>query len=190
MTRNGCLLLAFTLTLVAGTADAHPVHAETGGGIARIAAGFRHPLGGWDHLVAMVAVGVWAAQIGGLATWLLPLAFVSAMMFGGVLAGAGVPLPIAEQGVLSSVFVLGLLVVMAVRLSVRFAISLVALFAVCHGHAHVAEMPAGGSIAAYAAGFVTATTLLHLAGIGLGMLLASGRRPVIARASGGALTHS
>jgi urease accessory protein len=139
----------------------------------------------------MLAVGVWAAQIGGRrATWLLPLAFVSSMLFGGVLAGAGVPLPIAEQGILASVFVLGLLVVMAVRLPLRFATSLVALFAVCHGHAHVAEMPAGGSTAAHAAGFVIATTVLHLAGIAFGMLLVNGRRSAIACASGNALSHS
>jgi urease accessory protein len=189
MTRNARLFFAFALTLATDAAGAHPVHAESGR-IERIVAGFLHPLGGWDHLVAMLAVGVWAAQIGSRARWLVPLAFISSMMFGGVLAGAGVPLPIAEQGILASVLVLGLVVVMAVRLQLRFAISLVALFAVCHGHAHVAEMPAGGSIAAYAAGFVTASTLLHLAGIGLSMLLAAGRQPVIARTSGSALTHS
>jgi urease accessory protein len=132
------------------------------------AAGFVHPFTGLDHLLAMLAVGLWAAQLGGRWTWAVPLAFVGSMLLGGALGFAGVTLPYVEPMIAASVLVLGLLVSLKVRL--RWSgVALVGVFALFHGIAHATEMPPEMSRIVYAGGFVLATALLHAAGVGLGL---------------------
>lgn len=133
--------------------------------------GFLHPLTGLDHVLAMVAVGVFAAQLGGRSLWAVPAAFVLAMVAGGTFGYFGTPLPMVEQGIAFSVIVMGLAVALGVRLPVGPAMALVAVFAVFHGHAHGAEGSGAGSFLGYAAGFVIATTLFHAAGVVLGRTL-------------------
>jgi len=134
--------------------------------------GFAHPFSGWDHLLAMIAVGLWAAQLGGRARWLVPAAFVSVMTLGAMLGHTGVIFLGVEQGIAASVLVLGLLVAAAVRLPIAAGVALVGVFAIFHGFAHGAEMPATAGALRYGAGFVVATALLHAAGVGLGVLAA------------------
>lgn len=146
--------------------------AHSGGGDAHdFVHGFAHPFGGLDHLLAMITVGLFAYQLGGRALWLVPASFVVAMTAGGALGLAGIPVPFVEAGIAASVLVLGAIVAFGVKAPVAVAMAMVAAFAVFHGHAHGAEMPAGGSIAAYSAGFVLATALLHAAGVTLGLLI-------------------
>jgi urease accessory protein len=133
------------------------------------AAGFVHPFTGLDHLLAMLAVGLWAAQLGGRWTWAVPLAFVGSMALGGALGFGGVKLPLAEPMIAASVLVFGLLVALRVQLRVS-GLALVGVFALFHGIAHAVEIPQEVSRLVYAAGFVLATALLHAAGVGLGML--------------------
>jgi urease accessory protein len=133
--------------------------------------GFAHPLGGLDHILAMVTVGLFAWQLGGRALWLVPASFVLAMTAGGVLGMADVPMPFVEFGIAASVLVLGLIVAVGVKAPVAAAMGLVGAFAIFHGHAHGTEMPLDASGAAYAAGFVLATALLHAGGVALGMLI-------------------
>jgi urease accessory protein len=134
--------------------------------------GFWHPLSGIDHILAMVAVGLFAANLGGAAIWLVPSAFVGTMIFGGALGYYGWPLPMVEEGIGISVVVMGLAIALGVRLPTIAAMALVGLFAVFHGHAHGSE-GAGLGIAflPYAAGFIVATALLHVSGIVLGLSL-------------------
>jgi urease accessory protein len=141
-------------------------------------AGFSHPLFGLDHILVMIAVGLWAAQIGGRALWAVPAAFVTTMAVGFGLALAGIALPFVEPAILASVVALGLLVAMAVKLDTVMSAAIVAVFALFHGHAHGGELGAAGAWQ-FGIGFVVATALLHGAGIGLGL--------GIARLSGGAL---
>jgi urease accessory protein len=160
------LSLAATLLVVATTA----ARAHTGvGSTAGFAHGFVHPLGGVDHILAMIAVGLFAAQMGGRALWLVPLSFVSVMILGAILGIAGVGLPFVEIGIGLSVVVLGLTVAFGVYLPTAAAMALVGFFAVFHGYAHGAEMPESASGLMYGAGFVPATALLHALGIGLGL---------------------
>jgi urease accessory protein len=133
--------------------------------------GFLHPLTGLDHVLAMVAVGVFAAQLGGRSLWAVPAAFVLAMLAGGALGYFGAPLPMVEQGIALSVIVMGLAVALGVKLPLAPAITLVAVFAVFHGHAHGAEGSGAGSFLGYAAGFVVATAVLHGLGVALGLTL-------------------
>jgi urease accessory protein len=160
-------LLAFTLAPT--LAHAHPGHGghEIGG----IGWGLLHPFTGVDHLLAMVAVGLWAVQLGGRARWLLPMTFVGMMGVGGALGMSGVALPLLEPMLLASVLALGALIAFAVRLPLSACASVVALSALFHGQAHGAEMPAGASGLLTAAGFVLATAFLHGAGVagGLGL---------------------
>jgi urease accessory protein len=158
------LLPLLAVFLLPALAQAHPgVPGHTHG----FANGLAHPLTGLDHICAMVAVGLWAAQ---RALWLVPSVFVSVMILGGVLGMAAVPIPFVEPGIAASVLVLGVLIAAAVRLPLPASALLVGLFAVFHGYAHGAEMPASASGLAYGLGFVAATASLHLSGIGLGLL--------------------
>ena len=127
--------------------------------------GLTHPLGGLDHVCAMIAVGLWAAQMGGRAVWLVPLTFVAVMAMGGVLGMADVPLAFAEQGIVMSLLVLGVLIAAAVRLPLAVSVVMVGVFALCHGYAHGVEMPQSASGFTYATGFILATVLLHASGI-------------------------
>lgn len=159
------LLLAIGLT-VASTAPAFAhLNPEEHGSFM---AGFSHPLFGMDHILVMIAVGLWAAQIGGRAFWAVPAAFVTMMAIGFGLAVAGVSLPFVEPVILASVVALGLLVAMAVRLDPAISAAIVAVFALFHGHAHGGELGAAGALP-FAVGFVIATALLHVAGIALGL---------------------
>lgn len=156
----GAALLAF----VPLAALAHPGH-----DLAGATAGFAHPFLGLDHLLAMVAVGLWAGRLGGAARWQLPLAFVTAMAVGAGLGLAGLRLPGLETGIAASVLALGLLTALALRLRLALRPLLVAGFALLHGLAHGAELPAGAGALAYVLAFLAATALLH----GLGLLLAA-----------------
>ena len=150
---------ASALLLSPALALAHPGHDHTG-----VMSGIAHPVFGLDHLLAMLAVGLWAAQQTGTARWALPLTFVTTMLVGGLLGFAGIELPLLETGIAGSVLALGLLVALAVRPPVAVAAALTALFALSHGVAHGLELPALSSPWGYAAGFIAATAALH--GIG------------------------
>jgi urease accessory protein len=148
--------------------------AHTGAGYTHgFADGFAHPLGGLDHVLAMVTVGLLAWQLGGRAIWLLPASFLSLMALGGGLAGPGESLPFMELGIAVSVIVLGTWVALGCKAPLAAAMILVGLFAVFHGYAHGAEMPLDASGRVYAAGFMLATVLLHGAGLALGYLTGS-----------------
>ncbi|HVY68723.1 MAG TPA: TonB-dependent receptor [Verrucomicrobiae bacterium] len=141
-------------------------HAHTAGGdVSGLRAGFSHPWTGWDHLLAMFAVGFWAARHRGRAVWLIPLSFVSLMAVGGIVGAAGGALPGAELLILASVVVFGLLAISRVRLKLSNSLLLVGFFALFHGFAHGREMPGSASLASFGSGFVLATILLH--GLGL-----------------------
>jgi len=149
------------LCLIADTASAHTgSHVVTG-----FTSGLTHPLSGLDHLLAMIAIGLWAAQQGGRALWAVPAAFVSAMALGGGLALAGLSLPHVETGIAASVLVLGLLIATRRRWAVTAGMAIAAIFAIFHGYAHGLEMPQAASPALYALGFVLATVFLHGVGI-------------------------
>jgi len=180
---TGTAALAAFLTLAADPALAH----TTVGSVSGMAAGFAHPLGGLDHVMAMVAVGILAAQQGGRALWLVPAAFVAMMMVGGALGVAGVELPYVALGIAGSVIVLGMVIAVGRRMPVALAMALAGAFAVFHGHAHGTEMPLNTGGLAYGAGFVLATASLHLAGIGLGLGAARRARPLALRFGGGVL---
>ena len=150
--------------------------------------GFSHPIGGLDHILAMVTTGMFAAYLGRHALWLVPVTFVLMMAGGGALGSSGVALPFVELGIAASVIVLGLAVAMQWNLPTAVAAGMAGFFAVFHGFAHGAEMPADASGLQYAAGFMMATALLHVAGIGIALAIARiGMRAggVGAKASGG-----
>jgi urease accessory protein len=133
--------------------------------------GIQHPIGGLDHILAMVAVGLWAAQMGGQAMWIVPSAFVVAMTASSVMGHFGLPLPGVEQGILASDFILGCLLLFATRLPLAVSAGIVGILAIFHGYAHGAEMPQTVSGLNYGLGFITATATLHLVGIGLGLAI-------------------
>lgn len=169
MNRLRIATLAGLLSLAAGPAFAHVgVHADGA------ASGILHPLSGLDHVLAMVAVGLFAARLGGRAMWAVPASFVGVMVLGGALGYVGFQLPYVEHIIALSVIGMGVLLAFDIRLPVPAAMALVGGFALFHGHAHGAEGAALPSFAGYATGFVAATTLLHLAGIGLGRGLETG----------------
>jgi urease accessory protein len=147
-------------------------------------AGLSHPFFGADHVLAMIAVGLWAAQIGRRALWSVPAAFVATMALGFGLAVGGVMLPFVEPAILASVVAFGLLVAMAVRLDAAAAAAVVAVFALFHGHAHGGELGTAGAWP-FAAGFIIATVLLHIAGIGIGLGVARLSKGTLARLLGG-----
>ena len=168
--------IALALLCVGGDAAAHTDGVVAGG----FASGVLHPLLGLDHLVAMVAVGLWGAFLGSPAIWLLPVVFPLVMALGGALGIANVPLPAVEIGIASSGVLLGLAVAFGWRAPLALAAVLVGAFAIFHGHAHGTELPAAANPFAYAAGFVLSTGALHLAGVGVGELrrLPHGERAV------------
>ena len=174
--------LALVFALAAAPALAHPDH-----GAASLASGLAHPLGGLDHLLAMLAVGLFAARQPGDARWMLPTGFVLAMLAGAALSAAGIALPTVEAAIAASVLVLGVLIARLARLPLTAALPLVATFALFHGHAHHAEMGAGPALA-YTLGFALATAALHLAGLGLARQLPHTRAGRLAlRVGGGAI---
>lgn len=157
--------------LLALAAGADPALAHESTGVANgFLAGVLHPVSGLDHLLAMVSVGIWGAFLGRPLIWQLPVAFPLVMVVGGVLGIVGVPVPQVELGIALSVVVLGIAVALRWHAPTVVAVAIVALFAIFHGHAHGTELPRAAAPHWYAAGFVLATGLLHLAGIALGTL--------------------
>lgn len=150
--------LLATLFALAGAA---PAFAHTGTGIA---SGLAHPFLGWDHLLAMLAVGAWGAMLGNRAIWAVPAAFVTAMALGGAIAMMGVALPFVEATILVSVLVLGAFLLVRIRMPVWAGMAVVGLFALAHGHAHGAEVPLMADPWIYGFGFVAATALIHALG--------------------------
>ncbi|RXF74289.1 HupE/UreJ family protein [Hansschlegelia zhihuaiae] len=177
--------LAAAFALLPGAAFAHVGHGDAVG----FTAGFGHPIGGLDHVLAMVMVGLFAWRLGGRAVWLVPATFVLVMALGGALGVAGVEGPFVETGIALSIVALGAAVAFGVKAPVAVATALVGVFAVFHGHAHGAEMPETADGAAYAAGFLLATAALHAVGVGVGFLIgrvSEARGPMIARLAGAA----
>lgn len=161
------MAVALLATVLAQPACAHTQVGVPGG----LLNGFLHPLTGPEHVVAMIAVGIWGAQLGAPAIWVLPITFPLVMAFGGVLGVLGVPLPVPGVVVALSGVVLGAAVAANLRVPFALAALVVGVFATFHGHAHGAELPAAANAFAYGTGFVVATGMLHLCGILLGTLL-------------------
>lgn len=177
----------WTLTVTGVTAAAWPLIAwahEESGQAAGFVSGLTHPISGLDHVLAMVAVGFWGAQLGAPALWALPVAFPVVMALGGMLGLMGIPLPGVELGIALSAVALGAMVVGEVKPGLPIAAALVAFFAIFHGHAHGTELPDGASGLYYSIGFVIATGLLHAAGIAFGMVHERPNGPLILRAAG------
>jgi len=166
------LVTAFILTILLIVVATPPVSAHGEVGIAGgFMSGFMHPLLGWDHVAAMVAVGLWGAFLGVPAIWLLPVVFPLIMACGGAIGVIGVPIPGVEIGIALSAIVLGSMIALAARTPIWIATVIAGAFAVFHGHAHGTELPHAVNALTYSAGFVTATGLLHLAGISLGLII-------------------
>lgn len=176
-------VIALLLLLYVGGVSAHQGVGLAGGFVS----GFMHPALGLDHVVAMVAVGLWGAFLGAPAIWTLPIVFPLVMAFGGALGLAGIPIPQIETGIGVSAVVLGSMVAFSVRPPIWVAASIVAVFAVFHGYAHGAELPVAANPLAYSVGFVIATGLIHLTGILFGLLVRWPRGKVAVQAGGGAI---
>jgi urease accessory protein len=158
-------LLSLAVTSLPTAAFAHSV----AGGADGFAHGFMHPISGLDHVLAMVAVGLLAARLGGKALWLVPLSFITMMILGGIAGASGLGLPLVEQGIAGSILVLGFVIALGRQLPIALAMALVGFFGIFHGHAHGTEMPVDAQGVLYGAGFVVATALLHAAGLALGL---------------------
>jgi urease accessory protein len=169
------------LLLAAPEAFAHTSEGLAGGFVS----GLMHPVLGPDHVIAMVAVGLWGAFLGKPAIWLLPIVFPMVMALGGALGVAGVPIPAVETGIAVSAIVLGAMVAFAVRPPIWVAAVIVGAFAIFHGHAHGTELPNAANALAYSLGFVIATGLLHLCGIAFGALAHWPAGSLAVRAGGG-----
>jgi len=155
-------IFLISLLLMPSMALAHPGHGEG----AAFLSGVAHPVGGIDHVLAMLAVGLWAGITGGRAFWALPLAFVAAMIAGGAFGAFGIGMPMVEPMILASIIMTGALAALALRPGLLASVAIVAGFGLFHGHAHGTEGP-GSDLALYAAGFALATLALHLAGLAL-----------------------
>jgi urease accessory protein len=179
----GRILPLFLLLLFPALAQAHVGPGANHG----FGSGAAHPLTGIDHICAMLAVGLWAAQRGGRFLWLAPLTFVSLMTVGAVLGLGSTPLAVVEGGIVASLLIMGVMIAGAIRIPVAAGVALIGIFALFHGHAHGTEMPQNVSGLTYGIGFVASTIALHLLGIGLGI---AARRAAIAswvRYAGGAI---
>ena len=180
--RSAIVLIAAALLL----ADL-PAFAHSGSSSGGFAGGFAHPLFGPDHVVAMVAVGLWGALLAAPAIWLLPVVFPLVMAVGGVIGILGIPIPGVEIGIAVSAIVLGAMVAAGARPPLWVAAVLVGAFAIFHGHAHGSELPPGVDAVAFSLGFVIATGLLHLAGIAFGLIARWPAGRIAVRATGGAI---
>jgi urease accessory protein len=176
-------IFALAAVLLTPLAHAHPGHDATAG----FTHGFFHPFTGLDHALAMIAIGLWAAQRGGHALWAVPAAFVGVMALGGIAGATGITIPFMEQGVALSVLLLGILVAAAIRWPTLVSVAVAGLFALFHGHSHGAEMPADVSGFAYGAGFMLATALLHAAGIGAAAFARGFDRTILVQLTGGVI---
>ena len=174
------------LIALAGWSAAGPAFAHTGTGLpGGFMSGFLHPLSGFDHMLAMVSVGLWGAFLGRPLIVALPVIFPTVMAFGGALGMANVPLPRVEIGIAVSVLVMGAVIALAYRAPIWIACLIVGVFAIFHGYAHGKELPSAADPIGYSLGFVLATGMLHVAGIGLGLLNSRPRGPVLTRSLGG-----
>ena len=180
--REAALATGLVSAAIAATlpAEAH----EQGGQAIGLVAGLLHPISGLDHVLAMIGVGLWGAQLGPPALWLLPVTFPMVMALGGMLGLMGVALPGVEIGIAVSAILLGAMVLFEVRPPIAVAVALVGLFAIFHGHAHGTELPDGASGALYSVGFVIATGCLHAAGIAIGTIHRFARGRIALRAAG------
>ena len=178
-----CIAASVAASLLAGS----PAFAHGGDMTGGFLAGVAHPVFGPDHVVAMVAVGLWGAFLGAPAIWLLPIVFPMVMAFGGVAGILGLPLPGVEIGIAASAIVLGVMVAFAARPPMWAAALIVGAFAIFHGHAHGAELPTGADVVAFSVGFVVATGLLHLTGIAFGLLARWPAGRIAVRAAGGVI---
>jgi urease accessory protein len=176
--------LALVFAALPAAAFAHPQTSSATGFLT----GFLHPMTGLDHVIAMVAVGLWGAQLGAPAIWMLPVSFPIVMAFGGFLGLVGLPVPYVEVGIALSGVLLGMAVLTESRPPLWIAAALIAIFAICHGHAHGAELPQGTSGLTYSIGFVVATGLLHACGIGIGTIHRWSYGRLALRALGGLIT--
>lgn len=183
MRSTSFLIVSIVLVLFTGTASAHEGAGLAGG----FASGFMHPVLGWDHVAAMVAVGLWGAFLGSPAIWILPVVFPLVMAFGGALGVLGVPVPAVETGIAASAVVLGLMVALAAKPPIWVAALIVGVFAIFHGHAHGTELPEAANPLAYSLGFVIATGLLHIGGIAFGLLVRWPAGKLAVQAGGGAI---
>jgi urease accessory protein len=182
--RMSTIVVAASLVVLAFPALAH-----TGGGYGGgFVAGFTHPILGWDHVAAMVAVGLWGAFLGSPAIWTLPVVFPLVMAVGAAAGIAGLPLPAVEAGIALSAVVLGLMIVLAARPPLWIAAVIVGAFAIFHGYAHGTELPTTVNAFAYAVGFVISTGLLHLIGIAFGLLVKWPAGRMAVRGAGGLIS--
>ncbi len=149
--------------------------------------GFGHPFGGLGHILAMLAVGIWATQMSDKAIWAVPMTFVGVMLIGGVLGIAGFAIPFVETGIVISVLILGLLIAIAARFPLAASALIVALFALFHGHAHGEEIPAAVTGFSYGIGFALSTIFIHATGIGFGLLFKRTERVQVVRYAGAAI---
>jgi urease accessory protein len=173
--------LGAAAALIAAAANAH----EEAGQAAGFVAGLQHPVSGFDHVLAMVAVGLWGAVLGPPAIWVLPVAFPLVMALGGLMGLLGLPIPGVEIGIAASAVALGAMVLAELRPPLWIAAMVVAFFAIFHGHAHGRELPEGTSALLYSLGFVVATGLLHAVGILLGAAHSWPTGRACVRAAGG-----
>lgn len=178
------LLITIFLLATSSAAFAHPGHNVSG-----LAAGLMHPFSGLDHLLAMVAVGLWAAQGGGRKVWLLPATFMTMLAVGAGIAMQWQSLPLVEAGIATSVLALGLLIALSLQFPVALSIAITALFGLLHGYAHGLELPQSAAPAAYALGFLAATATLHLSGIAVGVATRQ-RYALLPQLLGGAIAIS
>jgi urease accessory protein len=176
--------IPLALLLVPLPALAHAAGESAGAGFLT---GFLHPIRGIDHVLAMFAIGLWGSQLGMPGIWVLPVTFPLVMAFGGALGIVGVPLPGTEIGIVLSVIGLGTAIALALRPPLALALVIVAFFAIFHGHAHGAELPGKTGAIAYSAGFVLATGLIHLTGVGTGLVIHLPRGPALVRVGGGCI---
>jgi len=178
------LFCLYVLCLFPAVAFAHAPDGAGGGFLT----GFLHPILGYDHLIAMVAVGLWGAFLGDRALWILPIVFPSIMAVGAAVGILGIGLPLVEVIIALSGVVLGALIVLKLKAPLQIAMVLVGIFALFHGYAHGLEMPEQTSVVTYGAGFVVGTGLLHMVGIALGFLTRLPRGELMVRGCGGLIS--
>jgi urease accessory protein len=181
---TGKIITALLLLITSGSAFAHPGHNVSG-----LVAGLMHPFSGLDHLLAMVAVGLWAAQGRGRKVWLLPATFMTLLALGAGLAMQWQALPLVEAGIAVSVLALGLLVALSLQLPASLSVAITGLFGLLHGYAHGLELPQSAAPAEYALGFLAATATLHLSGIAAGIATRQ-RYALLSRLLGSAIALS
>jgi urease accessory protein len=180
-----CIQVAAAIPLLAALNS--PALAHVGLHVAGLGDGLAHPLSGLDHILAMVAVGLWAAQLGRPAFWLLPVTFPLVMGLGALMGAAGLSLPWGEMGIVGSVLILGAAVALRLRPAIPLSLALIAVFALFHGYSHGTELPPSVSALAYGAGFIAATLVLHGIGLAVGALSAAPAGRLATRGAGAAI---